>query len=322
MGKFNRILTRLRSVGLKKALQMKWENFLWTKLFSFGEAFGLSILPSHFYSPVPNTRELRRSLQRWSAPSELAGVNMNMPAQRAWLTELERYKSELARLPDYDSTTQMGLGEGYAVVDAHILYATLRHVKPKRIIEVGSGVSTFFELEALRANAQENEREAVAKARLTCIEPYPRKGLTRLAESGAVELIVKPVQDVPVATFQQLEAGDVLFIDSSHVLKLDSDVYYLYLEVLPRLKSGVVIHIHDIFFPYPTPEPETWIFRQHQFWNEVPLVQAMLMYTIAFEVLLCGSYVQHTSPQALREVIAAFDPPAHVASSLWLRKTM
>jgi predicted O-methyltransferase YrrM len=309
---------RLKSVGLKKALQMKWENFQWTTLFSFGEALGLSILPSHFYSPVPNTRELRRNLKRWNAASALVGVDMNLPAQLAWLKELERYKPEIATLPEYSTTAQMGLGEGYAVVDAHVLYATLRHVKPKRMIEVGSGVSTFFELEALKAN----EREVSSHAYLTCIEPYPRKGLTKLAEGGAVALIVKPVQDVPVETFQQLEAGDVLFIDSSHVLKLDSDVYYLYLEVLPRLKRGVIIHIHDIFFPYATPEPEVWIFRQHQFWNEVPLVQAMLMYSTAFEILLCGSYVQHISPQALRELVAALDPPKNMASSLWLRKTV
>jgi hypothetical protein len=157
-----RTLTRLRSVGLKKALQMKWENFLWTRLYSFGEMLGLSILPAHFYSPVPSARELRRSFARWYAPSELAGVNMNLDGQRAFAQNLVPYKAECAALPDYASITQLGLGEGYAVVDAHLLYAMLRHLKPRRIIEVGSGVSTFFELEALKKNALEASADASA----------------------------------------------------------------------------------------------------------------------------------------------------------------
>ncbi len=309
-------LQRLKALGFKKAFQMKWENFLWTKLFSFGEFFGLSILPAHFYSPVPDTRILRKTMKRWNSPSALAGINISLPAQEAFLQKLSAHNAECASLPDYESVTQQGLGEGYSIVDAHTLYLLLRHVKPKRMMEVGSGVSTLFALEALAKNGA----EGAEKPTVTCIEPYPRRGLLKLSDAGKVHLIQDFVQDVPVKTFQELGDGDVLFIDSSHVLKLDSDVQYLYLEVLPQLQKGVVIHIHDIFFPYATPEPETWIFRQHQFWNESPLVQAFLAFNPAFEILFCGSYLHHNAPQALQQAISVYDPKTTFAGSLWLRK--
>ena len=313
---FQTQLQRLKALGFKKALQMKWENFLWTKLFSFGELFGLSILPAHFYSPVPDTRILRKTIQRWNSASSLAGVNISTEAQETFLKNFSTYTPECAALPDYESVTQQGLGEGYSVVDAHTLYLMLRHIKPQRMMEVGSGVSTLFALEALAKNGT----EGAEKPTITCIEPYPRRGLLKLADAGNVHLIQDFVQDVPVATFQELGDGDVLFIDSSHVLKLDSDVQYLYLEVLPQLQKGVVIHIHDIFFPYATPEPETWIFRQHQFWNESPLVQAFLAFNPAFEVLLCGSFMHHNAPQALQKAVPVYDPTTTFAGSLWLRK--
>jgi predicted O-methyltransferase YrrM len=319
---FQRQIERLRALGFKKALQMKWENFLWTKLFSLGELFGLSILPAHFYSPVPDTRILRQTFKRWYAPSSLAGVDIDMPRQEAFLQHLAAYKQECASLPDYESVTRQGLGEGYSIVDAHTLYLMLRHAKPQRVIEVGSGVSTLFALEALAKNNAEGRinAEASSNAGITCIEPFPRRGLQKMSDAGTVRLVVEFVQNVPIETFQQLGENDVLFIDSSHVLKTDSDVQYLYLEVLPRLNKGVIIHIHDIFFPYPTPEPETWIFRQHQFWNESPLVQAFLAFNPAFEILLCGSYLHHYAPNALQSVIAAYYPDKNFAGSLWIKK--
>ncbi len=309
-------LQRLKALGFKKALQMKWENFLWTKLFSFGEIFGLSILPAHFYSPVPDTRILRKTMKRWNAPSSLAGVNISQEAHEIFLRNLQPFSTETASLPNYQSVTQQGLGEGYSEVDAHTLYLMLRHIKPKRMMEVGSGVSTLFALEALAKNGA----EGAEKPTITCVEPYPRRGLLKLADAGRVHLIKDFVQDVPVTTFRELGEGDVLFIDSSHVLKLDSDVQYLYLEVLPQLQKGVVIHIHDIFFPFATPEPETWIFRQHQFWNESPLVQAFLAFNPAFEILLCGSYLHHTAPNLIQQIIPSYNPQRSFAGSLWLRK--
>jgi hypothetical protein len=112
-----------------------------------------------------------------------------------------------------------------------------------------------------------------------------------------------------------------LFIDSSHIAKVGSEVNYLYLEVLPRLRPGVFIHIHDIPFPYPTPEPEAWIFREHQFWNEAALVQALLCGNPLFEVVLCTSWLHHLHPEVLTSAFRSYDPSRHVPSSLWLRRT-
>jgi len=312
-------LARLQALGWKKALQMKWENFLWTKVFSLFEPLGLSVLPSHFYSPVPNTADLRRNQQRWNKPSALVGIDISIEAQEAFLHHLMPFREECAALPDYDWVTQQGFGEGYGLVDAHLLYAMMRYFKPRRMLEIGSGVSTFFALRALEANARDQSTPQQSST-LTCVEPYPRKGLQKLAASGDVELITKPVQDVSLDTFQQLGEHDLLFIDSSHVLKLDSDVWFLYLEVLPRLNKGVVIHIHDIFFPFSTPDPEIWIFRQHQFWNESPLVQALLMHNSLFKILTCSSYLHYYSPKTLQNVVSAYNPEKYFASSLWLQK--
>lgn len=309
-------IERLRALGFKKALAMKLENFQWTKLFSIGEWFGLSILPAHFYSPVPDTRILRKTFRRWHRPSELPGINLHLETQKQYAGYLSAYREEYAALPDYDWATRQGLGEGYTVADAHLLYGMLRHHKPKRIIEIGSGISTFFALQAIKKNAAEGSPCAI-----TCIEPYPRKGLQNLASQGQVSLMSDEVQNCSLELFQDLGEGDILFIDSSHVLKLDSDVWFIYLEILPRLRNGVVIHIHDIFFPYPTPEPEVWIFRQHQFWNETAFVQALLMNNPTFSILFCSAYQHHTSPATLQSITPVYQqktPP----SSLWLQRTL
>ena len=151
-------------------------------------------------------------------------------------------------LPHFAQVTQDGYGQGYGEVEAHLLYMILRHFKPAQCIEVGSGVSTFYPLNALRAN---RERDGV-NSNMTCIEPYPNSKLRELVTGHRVRLRECEVQDIELSAFEELSANDVLFIDSSHVSKKDSDVEFLYLEVLPRLRNGVVIHIHDMPFPMPT----------------------------------------------------------------------
>jgi hypothetical protein len=123
-----------------------------------------------------------------------------------------------------------------------------------------------------------------------------------------------------VTTFQQLGAGDVLFIDSSHIAKINSDVNYLLLDVLPSLQKDVLIQIHDIPFPYPTPEPELWIFKRHLFWTEAALLHALLIGSQLFQVLLCSSYLHYKAPEALRSAFQNYDPARHFPTSIWLLK--
>jgi hypothetical protein len=160
------------------------------------------------------------------------------------------------------------------------------------------------------------------ETKLIAVEPYPNDVL-RAGIPGLSELVTEKVEDVDVGFFSQLQAGDILFIDSSHVVRIGGDVNFLYLEVLPRLREGVSVHIHDIFFPknYPV----EWVMRNQRFWTEQYLLQAFLTYNTQFEVLWCGSYMYAKYPERLR---AAFPPPPglgfeedYFSSSFWMRKT-
>ena len=163
----------------------------------------------------------------------------------------------------------------------------------------------------------------VLPLKITCIEPYPFEALSALP---GFELVQGFVQDVPLERFEALEAGDVFFIDSSHALKIDSDVAYLFLEVLPRIKPGVFVHIHDVPFPYNTPFPaDTWLFgeRWPVYWNEAMVVQMFLAFNSAFEILLSTPLLRHHDEFYLTNRFADYVPltqDANPPSSLWLRR--
>ena len=155
----------------------------------------------------------------------------------------------------------------YGHGDGSILQAFLRHLRPARYLEVGSGWTTALALDT-------NDRYLDGRLRLTCIEPYP-DDLSRLIRPGDdVEIIVSPVQDVDLARFKELESGDILFIDCSHVVKTGSDAHYLITRVLPVVPSGVYIHIHDMFWPFEY--PRSWI-EEGRVWTEAYLLHAFLL---------------------------------------------
>ena len=155
---------------------------------------------------------------------------------------------------------------------------------------------------------------------MTCVEPYPNNKLRELASEQDVRLRECEVQDIEFGTFQKLVANDVLFIDTSHVSKKDSDVDFLYLEVLPRLNKGVVIHIHDMPFPMPTVPLEHPLYNAYLFWNESALVKAFLMFNTAFKVIMCQSYLHRVKPELLKKLVSIYQPQSHFPCSLWLRK--
>jgi len=293
-----------------------FRRLLFTKGFTFFERFGIHTLPVHFYSPVPDTRELRKRQDKWYREEDFSGIDFNIVDQKELLRSLKTYNDEFAQLPPFSEISAKGLGEGYGEVEASILYAIIRHFKSTQIKEVGSGVSSLYTLKALDKNKETDGKSG----KLTCIEPYPKEALKSLTRESKVELKVSIVQDVEPGFFSDLNEGDILFIDSSHVLKLDSDVYHLYLRVLPLLKKGVIIHIHDIHFPFLTPEPERWIFKDHQFWTEAALLQAFLAFNKSYKILLCSSYLHHKYPEIMQEAFSVYDPKYHSPSSIWLRK--
>ena len=282
----------------------------------FQRRYAFPFPPTHYYSPLPDIAAVKRNLRRWYKQSETPGMDWNLPGQLKLASELERFVTEAQSLPPFSKVTAGGFGPGYGEVEAYLLYMMLRHFKPARFIEVGSGVSTFYALTALRVN---QEKDGIA-SKVTCIEPYPNDTLRELAHSNAVDLQDREVQDVELATFQALSANDVLFIDSSHVSKKDSDVDFLYLEVLPRLGRGVIVHIHDIPLPMPGIPLEHSLFDMTLFWNETALVKAFLMFNSAFQVIQCQSQLHYVKPEVVKRLAPVYDSKTHFPASLWLRR--
>jgi hypothetical protein len=289
----------------------------WVVARAFQVWYEMPVTPTHFYSPLPDIAELKENLHHWYRQRDLTGIQMDFHKQTCFLDSLASYRDECDMLPKIDRVTAEGYGLGYGEVEAHFLHSIIRHVKPHKIIEVGSGVSTYFALNALEMNRQTDR----VNSEMVCIEPYPRPKLSELVAQQKVTTFEQKVQDVPAYVFDVLGEGDILFIDSSHVSKVGSDVNFLFFDILPRLKKGVVVHIHDIPFPYLTCPPGHSMFEKSLLWNEAALLRAFLMWNEVFEILQCQSYLHLTCPDCLRRVAPIYDPAKHFPSSLWLRKT-
>lgn len=269
--------------------------------------------PGHFYSPVPSLAELReKENELWSPPpKEVPGIAVNEESQLALLQELSLYYS---RQP-WKEEAQPGLryffnNPNFSYGEALVLFCLLMQTKPQRVIEVGCGYSSCALLDT-------RERMPSNGFALTLIEPYPDllRSLLKPADAEAVHLLEKKVQDVPLRCFEELNAGDVLIIDSSHVSKIGSDVNHLLFRVLPALKSGVYVHFHDVYFPFEY--PKAWVFEGRA-WNEAYLLKAFLQYNAQFRIVFFNSYLHHFHREAwqARMPLCAVNP----GSSLWLQK--
>jgi predicted O-methyltransferase YrrM len=273
-----------------------------------------------FNSPLPDVEALRANRPRWDKPSAMKGVTYSLPEMRERLEQMMTdFGSELKDIPSYEKLQNLGLGWGMPYLDLQILYLTMRSARPARYIEVGSGVSTHIAKMAASRNAAEGH-----PCEMTCIEPYPSQ---RLVELGGVELIVQEAQDVEPALFDVLQDGDILFIDSSHIVKIDSDVPFLLLEVLPRLRPGVVVHVHDTPFPHHTPFPaDLWIFNSKgspMFWNEAMLTQAFLCHNESWSIKFSAPLLRYHDEPFLRKMVPGYQGVStqpNTFSSLWLKR--
>jgi predicted O-methyltransferase YrrM len=276
---------------------------------------------SDFYSPLPDINQLRRRRDRWDKPSSMAGIDFDVPAMKSTLTTLvQDYLQEYQQFPSYEENARRGFGPGYTSVDAAVLYMMLRRLRPKRYLEVGSGLSTWYAHLAAKRNQKDG-----APLEIACIEPYPYAALQQI---DGVHLDAMEVQDTSWEPFGRLQAGDVLFIDSTHVVRLDGDVPYLILEVLPRLARGVVVHIHDISFPYNIPYPASyWVLSNEQawpmLWTEAMMLQAFLCFNSAFRVTMSMPYLRYVDEAFVQSTLPMYRPldedPA-TFSSLWIEK--
>jgi predicted O-methyltransferase YrrM len=272
--------------------------------------------PGHFYSPIVDPAELEeepRRSQVWPPrPREMPGVDWREPEQLALCREVFARQERLVFREEAgdDPTEYYALNDQYPPLDAWLLEAMLRWLRPRRVIEVGSGYSSLV-------TARVNRELLGGAMRFTCVEPYPRQFLVD-GVPGVSDLIVSKIQDVPVDEFEALGAGDVLFVDTSHVVKTGGDVTWLLHEVIPRLAPGVAVHIHDIFLPRDY--PEAWV-QQNRSWNEQYLVHSFLAFNDTFEVVLSAAYMA-----ALHrgELATAFPGWPSAKSSgggaLWLRR--
>jgi hypothetical protein len=272
-----------------------------------------------FYSPLPVKEDLVRNKARWCKPSGLPGLKIEMePMRQLWLRLHEAFGPEYECLPPYEAAAASGFGVGFTKADARALYYMVRSVRPKRYFEIGSGLSTYYCHLARRANQKRGK-----ETEITCVEPFPHDGLYQIDD---VQVIKDEVQNLPLEAFGKLEAGDFLFIDSSHAAKIDSDVTFLMMEVVPRVAVGVYVHIHDIPFPYNFPfPPELYIFDRQwpMYWNEPVIVQAFLQFNDSFEIVLSLPYLNFHDPELIKETVPEVGRErtyANAIGSLWLRR--
>lgn len=240
--------------------------------------------PGHFYSPLPSSADIADAFARGGFGPPFPGVDLNERGQYALLEQFARYYPEQPFPEEPIPGGRFHLrNPSYGHFDAIMLYCMLRHLGPKRIIEVGSGYSSAAMLDL-------NERVFGGNLQLTFIDPDMSRlrPLLHPGDEPRVNLIESRVQEVPLETFSALEAGDVLFIDSSHVSKVGSDVNRIFFDVLPALRPGVSVHIHDIVSNLEY--PRDWL-EEGRAWNEQYLLRAFLMYNRAFEVTLMSAWL-------------------------------
>jgi hypothetical protein len=273
--------------------------------------------PGHFYSPLPDTRELGtepRHSEVWAAtPRETPGIDWRGEEQVSLCRDVfgsqERLELPAEQTGPHDYFTG---NDQYSAFDAWILEAFLRHLQPKRMIEVGSGYSTLL-------SARVNREHLDGSMHLTCIEPYPRDFLVH-GVPGVSQLRIEKVQQTPFSVFEALGENDVLFIDTSHVAKTGSDVVWLYQEVVPRLRPGVVVHIHDLFAPGEY--PEAWVLDGWA-WNELYVVRAFLAFNSAFRIEFGAQYMLKHHRVVVREAFPGMNEERYAhpgGGSLWIRR--
>jgi predicted O-methyltransferase YrrM len=284
--------------------------------FELFQSRGWHVTPVRWDQPVPDTRGLGDEL--WDRRSDLVGINLDVDGQLEFLEEIcKRYRGEYDTFPD-DPTGdphQYYLNQhAFRSVDAEILYSMIREHRPQRIIEIGSGMSTLIAAAAVRKN---NELSGQV-CRFTAIEPHPPAFL-RGGVSGLSELIEDRVESIPISVFRELGRNDILFIDSSHVVRIGGDVVYEFLEVLPRLGAGVLVHVHDVFLP--ADYPRKWVQDRHSFPSEQYLLQAFLAFNSRFEVLWAGSRIHLDHPERLESCFRSYSRDREWPGSFWIRST-
>ncbi len=276
-------------------------------LYHLGLRAGIHVVPVHFYNPLTNHLELEKTRNWWAKASSLPGITIDLDKQAQALTEvcspyLAEYRDEGL---EHQALTRAGTSiSGFGPLEGAVLHSVIRTIRPKRIIEVGGGTST----QIARIAADHNRDDEVE---LISIEPYPSAALR---STPGVTLIPHPVQSVSPSLFADLEKNDLLFIDSSHVVRPGGDVNHLVLEVMPTLREGVVVHVHDIFLPYDYPQH----LLKHIFAEtETSLLRAFLTFNNRTFIWFCMSLLHYQRPDVLRKLFPSYEPIKLDNNGLW-----
>ncbi len=278
------------------------------------EPAGFNVTMQHFYSPIPGRGSL--SADFWNGQSKMPGLTpFDLERQFRFL------EGDLAPLiaeftPPRDPTArphEFFLRNGtYQGGDADVLYAMVRHFQPDRIIELGAGNSTLVAATACQVNRERGHETAFWAYDPFAVPPDRAvPGLSGLAATGA--------EHIPLTTFEDLKENDILFIDSTHVVRIGGDVIFLILEILPRLRPGVIVHLHDIFLPWHY--PRKWIEHNRWYWAEQYLLQAFLAFNRDFEVLLPVYPLLRSHPERFSAAIPNYDPAVPPPMAFWMRRT-
>ncbi|MBN1845665.1 MAG: class I SAM-dependent methyltransferase, partial [Sedimentisphaerales bacterium] len=269
--------------------------------------------PGHYYSPIPDLHyvQMHRSELFARDKTSCPGIHLNVQKQLGLIKELAMYYSELPFSGNREKGKRYYYNNSYfGCGSAVILYSLMRHFLPRRIIEIGSGYSSAAMLDV-------NDCFFNQSIKFSFVEPYPDRLLSLLTESDRAKhtIYADIVQNVQSSVFAELGVNDILFIDSSHVAKIGSDVVYLVTEIMPTLPKGVIVHIHDIYWPFEY--PEDWVMSGRG-WNEAYLLKAFLQFNDSFEVLLFNSYLAIHQQDIMTKYLPLFLPKS--GSSLWIRK--
>lgn len=285
-------LRLVRAVGLDKLVLSRRVLF----------AVGLLPVRKHYYEPFPNPA-------RTTEPRHLPGIDWNAAAQWA-LVDSFVWADEIGALPQRDiAGRSFDPGNpNFRGGDADILYHFVRHQRPRRIIEIGSGHSTLVVAQSLLRNVDEG-----SPCQHRCVEPYEMGWL----ESIGVEVVRVPVETLTTDFFATLASGDILFIDSSHVVRPGGDVNFLILDVLPTLAPGVIVHFHDIFSP--ADYPRQWTDVKALLWTEQYLLEAFLSGSRDWEIVLAANFLCHQDRARLAKICPLMEPDAE-PGSIYIRR--
>ena len=287
---------------------------LYLKAFPLFERLGVHVTPVHHTQPIPDTRRLDAEI--WRRTSAMVGIDMREADQVRLVEDFaRRFRAEYDALPraKLSGPPRFYLDNPFfGSVDAEMLYSMIRATKPRRIFEIGAGFSTLLAAQAVERNVADG-----APCRLESYDPFPAAYL-RNGIAGLEAIEATAAQDIPLSVFEALDAGDILFLDSTHVIRVGGDVVYEVLEVLPRLRPGVLVHLHDIFLP--AEYPRDWIMEQRLFWNEQYLLQAFLSFNAAYEVVWGAGFMHLHHPRELAAAFASYDPAVTRPGSFWVRR--